>query len=247
MPNLQNDRVWARNSDNVEPCVRVRFPGKIHVWGIMSYRAVSDLHIVPPKQTINDCYFRDYILIKTCKDDIERNSENGTILQRSMLSDMSRFIFMQDGVPAHTANLTQSWCEKNFQKFWKKEWWPGNSPDLNPIENLWSNLKDSVSQMENVTKLDDIISQVQKAWMAIDPKFLENLVTSMPNRIKSVILCHGDYINKYFAELIHASVFCNIFYNPTAHDIPCILHVACMPKENYEIHYFICYPIITQL
>ena len=181
-PNRQNDRVWARNSDNVEPCVRVKFPGNIHVWGMMSYRAVSDLHIVPPKQTINGCYYRGYILDKTCKDAIERNSENGTILQRSMLSDMSRFIFMQDGAPAHTANLTQSWCEKNFPKFGKKEEWPGNSPDLNPI---WSILKDSVSQMENVTKLDDLISQIQNAWMAIDPK-----------RIKSVILCHGDYINK---------------------------------------------------
>ena len=81
-PNRQNDRVWARNSYNVEPCLQVKFPGKIHVWGMMSHRAVSDLHIVPPKQTINGCYYRDYILDKTCKDAIERNSENGTILQR---------------------------------------------------------------------------------------------------------------------------------------------------------------------
>ena len=44
--------------------------------------------------------------------------------------------------------------------------------------------------------LDDLLSQVQKAWMAIDPKILKNLDSSMPNRIKSVILCHGDYINK---------------------------------------------------
>ncbi|KAI6657951.1 Transposable element Tcb1 transposase [Oopsacas minuta] len=94
-----------------------------------------------------------------------------------MLSDMSSFIFMQDGVPAHTANLTQSLFEKNFLKFWMKDEWPGNSPDLNPIENLWSILKDSVSQMENVTKLDHLISQVRKAWEGIiDPKILENLV-----------------------------------------------------------------------
>ncbi|KAI6652940.1 Transposable element tc3 transposase [Oopsacas minuta] len=102
---------------------------------------------------------------------------------------------MQDRAPAHTANLTQFMCEKNFLKFWMKEERPGNSPDLNPIENLWSILKDSVSQMENVTKLDHLISQAKKAWESIDPKILENLVASMPNRIRSVIECDGDYIN----------------------------------------------------
>ncbi|KAI6658202.1 hypothetical protein LOD99_15471 [Oopsacas minuta] len=136
----------------------------------MSHRAISELHIVPPKQTVNGCYYRNYILNKTCKDAIERDSENGTILQRSMLSDMSSFIFMQDGAPANTANLTQSLCEKNFPKFWMKEEWPRNSSHLNPIENLWSILKDSVSQMENVAKLNHLISQVKKAWKGIDPK-----------------------------------------------------------------------------
>ena len=134
---------------------------------MMSHRAVSDLHIVPPKQTINGCYYRNFILEKTCKDAIERRSENGTILLRSMLSDMSSYIFMQDGAPAHTANLTQSWCGKNFPKFWEKEEWPGNSLDLNPIENLWSIQKDSVSQKENVTKLDDLIFQVKKSFWVI--------------------------------------------------------------------------------
>ena len=114
-PNLQNDRVWAQKSGNIEPCVQIKFLGKIHVWGMMSHRAVSDLHIVPPKQTINGCYYRNFILEKTCKDAKERRSENGTILLRSMLSDMSSYIFIQDGAPAHTANLTQSWCGKNFQ------------------------------------------------------------------------------------------------------------------------------------
>ena len=195
-PNRQNDRVWARNSAEVEPCVQVKFPGKINVWGMMSHRAVSELHIVPQKQTINDCYYRNYILEKTCKDAIERRSDYGSIMEKSMLSNMSNFIFMQDGAPAHTANLTQVWCAEHFPGFWRKGEWPGNSPDLNPIENLWSILKDSVSQMENVTKIEDLIFQVKKAWASIDPNILENLVASMPDRIKSVIDSRGDYINK---------------------------------------------------
>ena len=135
-PNRQNDRVWAQNSNQVEPYIQVKFPGKIHVWGMMSHQAISDLHIVPPKQTINGCYYRDCILEKTCKDAIDRHSENGSILDRPMLPDMSKLIFMQDGAPAHTAKKTQAWCAEHFPEFWRKDQWPDNSPDLNPIENL---------------------------------------------------------------------------------------------------------------
>ena len=47
IPNRQNDRVWAEKFDEVEPCVQVKFPAKIHAWGMMSHQALSQLHIVP--------------------------------------------------------------------------------------------------------------------------------------------------------------------------------------------------------
>ena len=50
--------------------------------------------------------------------------------------------------------------------------------------------------MENVTKIEDLIFQVKKAWADIDPLILENLVASMPSRIQSVIDRDGDYICK---------------------------------------------------
>ena len=62
MPNRQNDRIWARNSNNIEPIVQMKFPAEIQVWGMMSHRALSELHIIPPKQTINGAYYRDNIL-----------------------------------------------------------------------------------------------------------------------------------------------------------------------------------------
>ena len=113
-----------------------------------------------------------------------------------MHENMSEIIFMQDGAPAHTAIMTQKWCADNLPNFWRKDEWPGNSPDLNPIENLWSILKDKVSKMENVTKIEDLIFQVKKAWADIDPQILENLVASMPSRIQPVIDRDGDYIGK---------------------------------------------------
>ena len=43
---------------------------------------------------------------------------------------------MQDGAPAHTANASQSWCSDHFPRLQKKGERRGNSPDMNPIENL---------------------------------------------------------------------------------------------------------------
>ena len=50
--------------------------------------------------------------------------------------DTSSWIFMQDGAGPHTANTTQRWLEQSDFKYWTKYEWPGNSPDLNPIENM---------------------------------------------------------------------------------------------------------------
>ncbi|KAI6648382.1 Transposase-like [Oopsacas minuta] len=113
-----------------------------------------------------------------------------------MPADMSDFLFMQDGAPPHTANLTQRWCVEHFPRIWREGEWPGNSPDLNPIENLCSILKDRVGQMANATKLEDLILRVKSAWADIDPDIREYLFCSMPARIQLVLDRNDGYIGK---------------------------------------------------
>ena len=63
-PNRKNDWVWAKNPSEVEPIQTVKFPRKIQVWDMKSYRALSDLHFVPVGQTVTADYYINEILGK---------------------------------------------------------------------------------------------------------------------------------------------------------------------------------------
>ena len=195
-PNRQNDQVWSRSSADVQPFKCVKFPAKIQVWGMMSHQALSELHIIPQKQNVNGEYYREKILKGTCMDAIRRTANSGTILERSMIEKMSESIFMQDGAPAHTAKLTQAWCSEHLPSYWAKVDWPGNSPDLNPIENLWSILAYKLSKLPEVSTINSLVIQLKKVWSGIDPVILQNLTNDMPNRISEIINRSGDYIGK---------------------------------------------------
>lgn len=82
---------------------------------------------------------------------MQRRKENGPPTSVKLLPEMFRAIFQQDGAPAHHARKTQDWCRGNFPGFWEKGTWPGNSPDLSPIENLWAIVKEELNKIEPAT------------------------------------------------------------------------------------------------
>ena len=166
------------------------------VWGMMSFRAISKLHFIPPKQTVNTAYYIDEILAKSCLDTLHRTQNNGSVLERKMVPNMSKAVFMQDGAPAHTSKMTQGWCKEHLANYWEKTQWPGNSPDLNPIENLWGYLQEELNKREPAKTISDLKMQLESAWEALQPSFLQALVNGMPERFKTCIELDGKYISK---------------------------------------------------
>ena len=84
-------------------------------------------------------------------------------------------MFVQDGAPCH--------CSKFVSDFFKKKNiktldWPGNSPELNIIENLWAILKDQVAD-EHPTSAKDLKIAIKRKWMQkITAEYCKHLVHS---------------------------------------------------------------------
>ena len=68
-----------------------------------------------------------------------------------------------------------------------------NSPDLNPIENMWHVIKNNVEKRmpKNIEELKKFMVE---EWDAISDKTVNNLVLSMENRCKLVLEENGDRI-----------------------------------------------------
>ena len=102
-------------------------------------------------------------------------------------------LFMHDGAPCHRANIIKKFlADHNIPSME----WPGNSPDLNPIENAWNILKNKVCSKKNMT-LDKIKQAIQTHWendMSLE--YFKTLSDSMPTRMLNVIKASG-YMTKY--------------------------------------------------
>ena len=63
-----------------------------------------------------------------------------------------RGTFQHDHAPSHNSKLIKNFTQENNVNILD---WPVNSPDLNPIENLWSLVKRRLGKVECSTKAID--------------------------------------------------------------------------------------------
>ena len=74
--------------------------------------------------------------------------------------------------------------------------WPAQSPDLNPIENLWAILKRRLNQYEQPPRgMVELWERVQAKWDEIDKEMCMKLIESMPRRIDAVLKSKGMWTN----------------------------------------------------
>ena len=74
--------------------------------------------------------------------------------------------------------------------------WPGNSADVNPIENFWAIMKAKLRKLVCST-LNVMETAINNIWYDPDKmdKICQNLVESMPNRERDLMGKNGKHIN----------------------------------------------------
>lgn len=110
--------------------------GSVMVWGCFSYRGIGKLVFIDGKM---DAEMYCSIL-----------SDN--LLSSVTQLGMSSYIFQQDNDPKHTSKLAKSFFAEEKINLLS---WPAQSPDMNPIENLWAIIKVRVAEIQPINKTEN--------------------------------------------------------------------------------------------
>ena len=154
----------------------VKHSPSVMVWGCFGYNGRGSLYFLEKGEKMNAAKYL-------------------AMLQEKLppfMTILSCTVFQQDGAPCHTAKTVMKWLKSKYDVLD----WPGNFPDLNPIENLWLILKDKVASKQPKS-MDDLKRIIVQCWsQEITVEYCQNLIMSMPKRIENVIKNKG-YPTKY--------------------------------------------------
>ncbi len=171
----QGPRVWRKSVEAQNPCClksSVTFPQSVMIWAAMSSAGIGLLCFL--KSTVSTAIYQEIF-------------EYFMLPSADKLYGDADFIFQQDLAPAHTAKGTKSWFNDHGVTVLD---WPANSPDLNPIENLWGIVKRKIWDTRP-NNADDLKAAIKATWASITPEQGDRLIAFMPRRIDAVIRAKG--------------------------------------------------------
>ena len=127
-------------------------------------------------------------------DDILEPSDDPETIQ---IRNAKTFLFMQNNTPCHKSTCVLEFLAENHIPIME---WPPQSPDLNPIENLWTEVKVRFHQrflelfnhpsksLEARYRYSEVLQEV---WYTQGIELVNKLIESMPRRCEAVIEAQG--------------------------------------------------------
>ena len=173
---------------------------KIHTFCCINWKVKSDLRIyidyVPKKRGIG-------LKRKHLSMDSESTISSFSDYMLPFLheTEMENGFVLMDGARCHTSEETICWLDENNIQYipfgglpsQTLDGYPPNSPDLNPIENVFSYWQTQVSN--EMLKITELIKFVKEEWDHIPLYVIQNCIKRLPKVMEYVYEHNGEYYN----------------------------------------------------
>lgn len=187
--NSQNNRVWAAGKkQDINPerllVQRAKFSAHVMVSAGVCYNGKGKLHFIDEKAKVNAEYYVNNLLPKLFLD-CNALLPNG-------------FIFQQDGAPAHASRRAQDWIGERNPDFIKKNEWPPNSPDLNPLDyHVWGEMLRLYQQHQPKPKNKaELQTVLQSIWERLPQASINKAVLAFRKRLQACIAAEGKHFEQ---------------------------------------------------
>ena len=154
--------------------LRPKHPVKVHVWAGISKQGRTGICIFDG--TMDRFLFVD-ILEKTLV----------PFISEKFTEEEHRF--MQDNDPKHTSVHARNFLETHNINWWKT---PAESPDLNPIENLWHELKEYIRREVKPKTKEDLVRGILQFWDTVTVAKCTKYINHLNKVIPKVIDLQGS-------------------------------------------------------
>ena len=162
---------YRKEGERPRPKPRPKHPTKVHVWAGISKKGATQV-----------CIFEGTMAAQLyCK-----------ILEKTLIPFIhakfpspAAHRFMQDNDPKHTSRAAQQFFATHDINWWRT---PPESPDLNPIENLWHEMKDYLRREIKPQSKEELIDGIELFWDTVDVfkccRYIDHLKKVVPRVIE---------------------------------------------------------------
>ena len=161
---------YRKEGERPRPKPRAKHPVKVHVWAGISKEGATEVCVFEGR--MNAALYCN-ILEKTLA------------IFTEMLPHPHVHRFMQDNDPKHTSHAAQDYLARKEINWWRT---PPESPDMNPIENLWHELKEYVRREVKPRNKQELIDGIVHFWSSVDVRkccrYIDHLKKVLPRAIE---------------------------------------------------------------